>query len=46
MIADVEPPTMWMLGLGTALLPFLLAVVFNGRNTADARGRRHSRRWG
>jgi hypothetical protein len=27
------------------LLPFLLAVVLNGRNVADGRGRRTDHRW-
>jgi hypothetical protein len=36
---------MWALGIGTLLLPFLLALAFNGRHTADSRGRRAARRW-
>ena len=35
----------WTLALAFVLAPFLLLVVFNAPDTADSRGRRHSRRW-
>lgn len=37
--------TMWVLAAVIVLLPFVLMVVFNGRDRADARGRRIDAAW-
>jgi hypothetical protein len=42
---EMDPWLMWVVAIGTVLLPFLLLVVFNGTDVADGRGRRISRRW-
>lgn len=36
---------MWVVGVGVALLPFLLLMVFNAGDTADSRGRRQRATW-
>jgi thiosulfate reductase cytochrome b subunit len=37
--------TMWVLAAVIVLLPFVLMLLFNGRNRADARGRRIDAAW-
>ena len=39
------PELMWALAAGFVLAPFALLLAFNAPDTADSRGRRHSRRW-
>lgn len=41
----METWVMWLLGAVIVALPFALMLAFNGRNEADSRGRRVSRRW-
>ncbi len=37
--------TMWVLAAVIVLLPFALMIAFNGRDRADARGRRLDSSW-
>jgi hypothetical protein len=37
--------TLWLVGLGVAVLPLVLMVAFNGADRADSRGRRTNRTW-
>jgi hypothetical protein len=41
----VDPWLMLALGAAVVALPVLLMRVFNGRDTADSRGRRKNRQW-
>jgi hypothetical protein len=36
---------MWVVGVGFAILPFLLLLLFNRGDTADSRGRRKQAAW-
>ncbi|WP_165492024.1 hypothetical protein [Egibacter rhizosphaerae] len=36
---------MWVIAIVVVVLPAVLAVAFNGRDRADARGRRVDHRW-
>ncbi len=36
---------MWTIAIAVVILPVVLMLALNGRNEADSRGRRISRRW-